>query len=171
MRAMVLKNQRKPLQSVDLPDPSPEANQLLIRVNACGVCRTDLHVVDGDLTEPTLPLIPGHQIVGTVAQVSSGGSGFSVGDRVGVPWLGGSCNECDYCRSGQENLCDQSKYTGYQINGGFAELCVADVRFCFPIPADYPDIQAAPLLCAGLIGYRSLCMAGDGKRLGFFGFG
>lgn len=168
---MILEKQGAPLRLAEVPDPSPDSNQVLIEVRACGVCRTDLHVVDGDLTEPALPLIPGHQIVGIVKQIGSKVSTFKPGDRVGVPWLGGSCNLCDYCLSGQENLCDESKYTGYQINGGFAEMCVADERFCFPIPEAYPDLQAAPLLCAGLIGYRSLRMAGNGKRLGFYGFG
>lgn len=171
MRAMILEKQGQPLKLTDVKDPIAEAGQVLIKVHACGVCRTDLHVVDGDLTEPALPLIPGHQIVGTVAQVGTSVTSFKIGDRVGVPWLGGSCNQCEYCRSGQENLCDESKYTGYHINGGFAEFAAADERFCFPIPQGYPDLQAAPLLCAGLIGYRSLRMAGDGKRLGFYGFG
>lgn len=171
MRAMILKAQGKPLEMAELPDPIPEPGQLLIRVHACGVCRTDLHVIDGDLTEPNLPIIPGHQIVGTVVDAAKGTGLFSAGDRVGVPWLGGSCGKCRYCMSGRENLCDNARYTGYQINGGFAELCVADERFCFPIPSGYPDMQAAPLLCAGLIGYRALCMAGDARRLGFYGFG
>jgi len=130
-----------------------------------------LHVVDGELTEPKLPLIPGHQIVGTVKATGEGTALFSKGDRVGVPWLGGCCGRCQFCRSGRENLCDEARYTGYQIDGGFAELCVADERFCFPIPDGYPDLQAAPLFCAGLIGYRALRMAGDAQRLGFYGFG
>jgi propanol-preferring alcohol dehydrogenase len=155
----------------EVPEPIPQTGQLLIRVHACGVCRTDLHVVDGDLMEPKLPLIPGHQIVGTVLKSGGGQSHFQQGERVGVPWLGGSCGECQFCRSGRENLCDKAKYTGYQIDGGFAELCVADERFCFPIPAGYPDLQAAPLLCAGLIGYRALMMTGDARRIGFYGFG
>jgi propanol-preferring alcohol dehydrogenase len=171
MRAMILSKPDQALQLVKVPDPCPEAGQVLVRVHACGVCRTDLHVVDGDLTEPKLPVIPGHQIVGTVEKVGSAVKTFLPGDRLGVPWLGGSCHRCSYCRSGQENLCDESKYTGYQIDGGFAELCVADERFCFPIPEGYPDHQAAPLLCSGLIGYRALRMAGEGKRLGFYGFG
>jgi propanol-preferring alcohol dehydrogenase len=171
MRAMILKAQRQPLTLVDIPDPIPGPGQLLIRVRACGVCRTDLHVVDGDLTEPKLPVIPGHQIVGTVADASQGSGRFDTGDRVGVPWLGGSCGACDYCRSGRENLCDYARYTGYQIDGGFAERCIADERFCFPIPKGYPDLQAAPLLCAGLIGYRALNMVGDARRLGLYGFG
>jgi len=171
MRAMILDAPRRPLREAELPVPSPGQGQVLIHVHACGVCRTDLHVVDGELTEPKLPLVPGHQIVGTIARTCEGSTLFSVGDRVGVPWLGGSCGRCDYCRSGKENLCDEARYTGYQIDGGFAEMCVVDERFCFPIPEDYPDLQAAPLFCAGLIGYRALCMAGDGRRLGFYGFG
>lgn len=171
MRAMILKAPGQPLQEVELPDPAPEPGQLLIQVHACGVCRTDLHVVDGDLTEPELPVVPGHQIVGTVVDVGQGSSQYRVGDRVGVPWLGWTCGRCDFCKTRRENLCDQARYTGYQINGGFAELCTADERFCFPIPEGYPDLQAAPLLCAGLIGYRALCMTGDARRLGFYGFG
>lgn len=168
---MILEKPGTLLRLTELADPTPKPHQVLIRVSACGVCRTDLHVVDGDLTEAKLPVVPGHQIVGRIEQIGSAVSALRPGDRVGVPWLGGSCGHCDYCQSGQENLCDQSKYTGYQMDGGLAERCVADERFCFPIPEGYPDLQAAPLLCAGLIGYRSLRMAGDGKRLGFYGFG
>lgn len=168
---MILKAPGQPLQEVELPDPAPEPGQLLIQVHACGVCRTDLHVVDGDLTKPELPVVPGHQIVGTVVDVGQGSSQYRMGDRVGVPWLGWSCGRCDFCQTRRENLCDQARYTGYQINGGFAELCTADERFCFPIPEGYPDLQAAPLLCAGLIGYRALRMTGDAQRLGFYGFG
>jgi propanol-preferring alcohol dehydrogenase len=171
MRAMVLDAPGQPLRERQCPNPTPGPGQVLVDVSVCGVCRTDLHVVDGDLTEPKLPIIPGHQVVGRVAGWGPGVKGFSLGDRVGIPWLGGSCGACDYCLRGQENLCDDSRYTGYQIDGGFAEQCVADAGFCFPIPEGYPDLQAAPLLCAGLIGYRALCMAGDGKRLGFYGFG
>ena len=171
MKAMVLRKQKSPLEFTELPDPTPQAGQVLLEVLTCGICRTDLHVVDGDLTEPVLPLVPGHQIVGRVLQTGRGGTSFKPGDRVGVPWLGWSCGECEFCHTGRENLCDKARYTGYQINGGFAEKCVADERFCFPIPADYPDIQAAPLLCAGLIGYRSLRMTGESRRLGFYGFG
>jgi len=171
MRAMILKAPGQPLQEAELPDPAPEPGQLLIRVHACGVCRTDLHVVDGDLTEPELPIVPGHQIVGTVVEVGRGSSQYRMGDRVGVPWLGWSCGRCDFCKTRRENLCDQARYTGYQINGGFAELCTADERFCFPIPEGYTDLQAAPLLCAGLIGYRALRMTGDAQHLGFYGFG
>jgi len=171
MRAMVLQRQGEPLQPADLPSPEPGDGEVLINVSVCGVCRTDLHVFDGELPEPVLPLVPGHQIVGRVVRVGAGVTGFAPGDRVGVPWLGGSCGHCRYCRSDRENLCDHARYTGYQINGGFAEQCVADARFCFPIPDDYPDLQAAPLLCAGLIGYRSLGMTGDAERLGLYGFG
>lgn len=171
MRAMVLEKQGEPLVLCEVPDPVARAGQVLIQVHACGVCRTDLHVADGDLTEPKLPLIMGHQIVGKVLALGEGAQGVAVGDRVGVPWLGGCCGHCEYCGSGRENLCDESRYTGYQLDGGFAELCTADARFCFPIPEDYPDLQAAPLLCAGLIGYRSYRMAGEGKRLGLYGFG
>ena len=170
MRAMILDSQGAPMQLRDIDVPMPGLGQLLLRVHACGVCRTDLHVIDGDLGEPKLPLIPGHQIVGAVAKIS-GNSQFRIGDRVGVPWLGSSCGQCHYCQTGRENLCDFAKYTGYQIDGGFAEYCVADERFCFPIPSGYTDSQAAPFLCAGLIGYRSLRMAGDALRLGFYGFG
>lgn len=171
MRAMILDKPGRPLRLVEVPVPSPSERQVLVRVHACGVCRTDLHVVDGDLTEPRLPLIPGHQIVGTIEKTGVGVKPSAVGKRVGVPWLGSSCGSCRYCESGRENLCDNSRYTGYQIDGGFAEFCVADERFCFPIPEGYPDLQAAPLLCAGLIGYRSLRMTGEAQRLGFYGFG
>jgi alcohol dehydrogenase, propanol-preferring len=171
MRAMVLEKQGKPLVLRDMPLPEAGPGQLRVRVRACGVCRTDLHVLDGDLTEPTLPLIMGHQIVGEVDALGAGVDQFQLGDRVGIPWLGGSCGTCAYCRAGRENLCDDAKYTGYQLNGGFAEYTVADAPFCFPIPESYPDVQAAPLLCAGLIGYRSYRMAGEGQRLGFYGFG
>jgi propanol-preferring alcohol dehydrogenase len=171
MKAMVLDAPRRPLRLADLPDPAPGPGQVLLRVHACGICRTDLHVVDGELPDPKLPVIPGHQIVATVAAAGPGATRFALGDRVGVPWLGATCGRCDFCRSGRENLCDHARYTGYQIDGGFAELAVADERFCFPIPAGYPDLQAAPLLCAGLIGYRSLRMAGDARRLWFYGFG
>ncbi len=171
MRAMVLERQREPLRPVDLPDPRPAPGQVLISVAACGVCRTDLHIVDGDLTEPKLPLVPGHQIVGTVVGAGEGAERFALGARVGVPWLGWTCGECRYCTSGRENLCDHARFTGYDIDGGYAELAVADQRFCFPIPDGYPDEQAAPLLCAGLIGYRALRLVGDAERVGFYGFG
>lgn len=172
MRAMTLSTLGSPLQETDLPIPTPGAEQVLIRVHTCGVCRTDLHVVDGELTQPKLPLIPGHQIVGTVVDRGAGVRGaFPPGTRVGVPWLGHTCNHCRYCLSGRENLCDTAQFTGYQLDGGYAEYTVADERFCFAIPAGYPDLQAAPLLCAGLIGYRSLMMTGDAERIGLYGFG
>ena len=171
MRAMILRRQRHPLELVELPTPTPAVGQLLIRVHACGVCRTDLHVIDGDLKEPNLPIVLGHQIVGSVADASQSTGRFKVGDKIGVPWLGWSCGKCEYCNTGRENLCDDARYTGYQINGGFADYTVADERFCFSIPHGYPDLQAAPLLCAGLIGYRALGMTGDARRIGFYGFG
>jgi propanol-preferring alcohol dehydrogenase len=171
MRAMLLRAAGQPLQLVDLPTPVPGTGQVLIQVRACAVCRTDLHVVDGELPDPKLPLIPGHEIVGTVAGKGADVSRFRLGDRVGVPWLGWTCGECHFCTRGQENLCDRARFTGYQIDGGYAEYTVADQRFCFPLPASYSDIEVAPLLCAGLIGYRSLVMAGDARRLGIYGFG
>jgi propanol-preferring alcohol dehydrogenase len=165
---MVLDVARTPLRPVEMDEPRPAAGQLLLRVMACGVCRTDLHVVDGELPRPKLPLVPGHQVVGTVVR---GDSRFPPGARVGVPWLGWTCGECTYCRQGRENLCARARFTGYDLDGGFAEACVADARYCFALPAGYPDLQAAPLLCAGLIGYRSLRLAGPGERLGLYGFG
>ena len=168
---MVLERQRQPLRPAEVPDPRPDAGQLLLAVKACGVCRTDLHIVDGDLERPKLPLVPGHQIVGTVLEGGEGAERFAPGQRVGVPWLGWTCGECRYCRSGRENLCDRARFTGYDLDGGYAELAVADERFCFPIPEGYPDEQAAPLLCAGLIGYRALRLVGDAERIGFYGFG
>ena len=168
---MVLERQRQPLRPAELPDPEPGPGQLLISVSACGVCRTDLHIVDGDLAEPKLPLVLGHQIVGTVAATGEGAERYAVGDRVGVPWLGWTDGTCRYCAAGRENLCDRARFTGYDIDGGYAELTVADERFCLPIPAAYPDEQAAPLLCAGLIGYRALRLVGDAERIGFYGFG
>lgn len=144
---------------------------MLIKVSACGICRTDLHVVDGDLKNPKCPVIPGHQIVGTIEKMGALVTHFILGQRVGVPWLGGSCGTCDFCLSGRENLCDKARFTGYQIDGGFAEYCLADYRFCFPIPDAYPDYQAAPLFCAGLIGYRALLKTGHAKHLGLYGFG
>jgi propanol-preferring alcohol dehydrogenase len=171
MRAMVLERQREPLRLTELPVPEPGPGQVLIAVRACGVCRTDLHIVDGELREPKLPLVLGHQIVGTVADSDPGAKRFADGDRVGVPWLGWTCGECRYCLSGRENLCDRARFTGYDLDGGYAELTVADERFCFPIPEGYPDEQAAPLLCAGLIGYRAMRLVGDAERLGFYGFG
>lgn len=168
---MVLERQGEPLRLTELPEPEPGSGQVLLSVEACGVCRTDLHIVDGELTEPELPLVPGHQIVGTVSGVGDGADRFASGDRVGVPWLGWACGECRYCVSGRENLCDRAQFTGYDIDGGYAELAVADERFCFPISAGDSDEQVAPLLCAGLIGYRALRLVGDAERLGFYGFG
>ena len=170
MRAAILNSPGSPLRLADAPTPELEAKQVLIRVRACGVCRTDLHVVDGELRDPKLPLIPGHQIVGEAVETGERVERFAPGDRVGVPWLGWTCGRCHYCLSGRENLCDYARFTGYQIDGGYAEYAVADHRFCFPI-SDVSDLQAAPLLCAGLIGYRSLKMAGDAERLGLYGFG
>jgi propanol-preferring alcohol dehydrogenase len=167
---MVLDGPGLPLQAAILPDPVAGPGQVLLRVAACGVCRTDLHIVDGELSEPKLPLVPGHQIVGRVEAVGEGVR-LSLGQRVGVPWLGWTCGECRYCATGRENLCDRALFTGYQLDGGYAELATADARFCFPIPEDYPDTQAAPLLCAGLIGFRSLRLAGAAERLGLYGFG
>jgi len=168
---MVLERQRQPLRLAELPAPTPGPGQVLLDVRACGVCRTDLHILDGELTEPKLPLVPGHQIVGVVREAGEGAERFAPGDRVGVPWLGWTDGECRYCRSGRENLCDNAKFTGYDLDGGYAEAAVADERFCFPIPDGYPDLQAAPLLCAGLIGYRALQLVGEAERIGFYGFG
>ena len=171
MRAMVLERQRQPLRPAERPEPTPAAGQVQLEVRACGVCRTDLHILDGDLGEPKLPLTMGHQIVGTVREAGEGAERFPPGERVGVPWLGWTCGECRYCRGGRENLCDRAKFTGYDLDGGYAEVAVADERFCFPIPDGYPDLQAAPLLCAGLIGYRALRLVGEAERIGFYGFG
>lgn len=171
MKAMQLAAPRQPLALVDLPTPRPGPGQLLVRVRACGVCRTDLHVADGELTQGKLPIIPGHEIVGTVSESGAGVERFAAGDRVGVPWLGYTCGSCGFCLSGRENLCDAARFTGYHLDGGYAEYVVADQRYCFPIPADYDDVAAAPLLCAGLIGYRSLVLAGEAERLGIYGFG
>jgi len=171
MRAMVLDCPRNLLRDAESPDPRPGAGQVLIRINACAVCRTDLHVVDGELPEPKLPLIPGHEIVGRVAEIGKDARRFKVGDRVGVPWLGWTCGQCEYCRTNRENLCSQARFTGYTLDGGYAESCVADERFCFHIPEIYSDTEAAPLLCAGLIGFRSLVRTGDARRLGIYGFG
>jgi propanol-preferring alcohol dehydrogenase len=171
MRAMVFEGAGRPLVLRDLPEPRPAAGQVLLRVHACGVCRTDLHIVDGELPEAKVPLVLGHQIVGTVQAVGPEVADVATGDRVGVPWLGWTCGTCPYCRSGRENLCDNARFTGYHLDGGYAERAVADARYCFPIPSGYPDRQAAPLLCAGLIGFRALRLAGDGRQLGFYGFG
>jgi alcohol dehydrogenase, propanol-preferring len=167
MRAMVMRAPGEPLEPADLPDPEPGPGELLLRVRACGVCRTDLHIVDGELTEPKLPLVLGHQIVGEVVR----GERFEDGERVGVPWLGWTCGECRYCRSGRENLCERAEFTGYTRDGGYAELAVADERYCFALPGDQDDAHTAPLLCAGLIGYRALRFCGDAERLGLYGFG
>jgi len=168
---MVLREARQPLRLEERPLPRPGAGQVLVRVKACGVCRTDLHVVDGELPEPLLPLVPGHQIVGVVEAQGEAVARPALGQRVGVPWLGSTCGACAFCRSDQENLCDRARFTGYQVDGGFAEFALADARFCFPIPGAYADLQAAPLLCAGLIGYRALRFCGDARRLGLYGFG
>ncbi len=171
MHAMMLDAPGRPLVYRRCPRPEPGPGQVLVEVSACAVCRTDLHVVDGDLTEPKLPIVPGHEIIGRVVASGEGVEAFAAGERVGIPWLGWTCGECRYCRSGQENLCPSARFTGYQIDGGFADYTVADARYCFPIHGDYSDAEAAPLLCAGLIGYRSLTMAGDAERLGIYGFG
>jgi alcohol dehydrogenase, propanol-preferring len=171
MRALLLDAPRKPLRLAALDVPKPGPGQVLIRVRACGVCRTDLHVVDGELTEPVLPLAPGHEIVGVVQARGSGAERFRIGDRVGVPWLGWTCGTCEYCRSGRENLCPYARFTGYQIDGGYGDFTLADERFCFALPDGYSDHEAAPLLCAGLIGYRALRAAGEASRLGIYGFG
>jgi propanol-preferring alcohol dehydrogenase len=171
VRAMVLREQGAPLEAAELPDPEPGRGELQVRVRACGVCRTDLHVVDGDLAEPKLPLVPGHQVVGEVAATGEGSERFTVGDAVGVPWLGWACGECSYCRSGRENLCLSARFTGYTLDGGYAELAVADERFVLPAPRGYEPVDAAPLLCAGLIGYRALRFCADAERVGLYGFG
>ena len=171
MRAMVLEQPGTPLAERDVEPPEPGAGQLLLRVHACGVCRTDLHVHAGELPHPKLPLVLGHEIVGTVVRGGGGAARFAPGDMVGVPWLGWTCGMCRFCRSGRENLCERARFTGYDLDGGYAELAVADERYCFAIPPGYDAVHAAPLLCAGLIGYRSLTAAGDAVRLGLYGFG
>lgn len=171
MRAMVLARPREPLQLREVAVPDPASRQILLKVAACGVCRTDLHIVDGELASPRLPLIPGHQIVGTIQKKGDEVSEFSIGDRVGVPWLGWTCGECRFCRNGKENLCERALFTGYTMNGGFAEYAVADQRFCFKIPGNYPDVQAAPLLCAGLIGYRAYSFTENARTIAIYGFG
>ena len=171
MHAMVLFEPKKPLVQTNLPIPEPGPKDVLIRVDACAVCRTDLHVIDGELPNPKLPLIPGHQIIGKITAVGSDAKRFEIGDRVGVPWLAWTDEQCEYCRRGQENLCDFARFTGYTRDGGYAEFTIADERFCSRIPKKYSDVEAAPLLCAGLIGFRSLRKTGDSKRLGIFGFG
>ncbi len=177
MRAMVLRRQGAPLELTEIVDPRPGPGEVLLRVHCCGLCRTDLHVVDGDLPDPALPLVPGHQVVGSVLATGAGVAGLEAGQRVGVPWLGGSCGRCEYCRTRRENLCPEAVYTGYQRDGGFAERCVAQARFCFPLPDGYGDLQVAPLLCAGLIGHRAwracdgIQIAGRPRRVGLYGFG
>ena len=171
MKAMLLTQQGSPLVYTEVPAPVPNEQQLLLRVLACGVCRTDLHVIDGELQSPKLPLILGHEIVGEVIAKGAKVDKFAIGDRVGVPWLGWTCGNCRYCQSGRENLCDNARFTGYQIDGGYAELTVADERYCFLLDDYYSSLDAAPLLCAGLVGYRAFKMTGDGKRLGIYGFG
>jgi propanol-preferring alcohol dehydrogenase len=180
MIAMVLTRPGTSLERRDVPTPEPGPGQILVRVQACGVCRTDLHILDGELAEPKLPLVLGHQIVGTVERFGASREGgrkggadgrFQAGDRVGIPWLGWTCGSCRYCRSGRENLCDNARFTGYHLDGGYAQYTVVDERFAYPIPPDYPDAHAAPLLCAGLIGFRSLRMCGDAEKLGLYGFG
>jgi propanol-preferring alcohol dehydrogenase len=171
MRAMVLDRPGQPLRAREVPRPVPGPGELLLRVHACAVCRTDLHVVDGELPGPKLPLIPGHEIVGTVVEQGVGADRFEVGARVGVPWLAWTCGVCAYCRSGRENLCDRARFTGYHVDGGYAEFVVADARYCLALPPGYDDASAAPLLCAGLIGYRALRAAGDAERVGLYGFG
>jgi propanol-preferring alcohol dehydrogenase len=171
MKAMVLHTQRQPLRATEIPTPTPGPEEVLIQIRACAVCRTDLHVVDGELLHPKLPLVPGHEIVGVITAMGDGVERFQPGDRVGVPWLGWTCGACAYCRTGRENLCDQARFTGYTRDGGYAEYAVADQRYCLPIPDVYSDAEAAPLLCAGLIGYRSLAKTGDARRIGIYGFG
>jgi len=168
---MILERQREPLRLAELPDPEPSPGQVLIEVHTCGVCRTDLHIVDGELGEPKLPLVPGHQIVGAVVGLGEGAGRFALGERVGVPWLGWTDGECRYCRSDRENLCENARFTGYDLDGGYAELAVADEHYCFPVPPGPSDAGAAPLLCAGLIGYRALRLVGEAERIGFYGFG
>ncbi len=171
MRAMMFDGPGRGLELREVPRPQPSSGQVLLRVRACGICRTDLHVLDGELPNPKLPLVLGHQIVGLVEATAPDVQDLAIGARVGVPWLGSTCGRCSFCEAGQENLCDRARFTGYDIDGGYAAFAVADARFCFPVPAGYPDLQAAPLLCAGLIGFRALRMAGDTRRLGLYGFG
>jgi propanol-preferring alcohol dehydrogenase len=171
MRAMVLEKPQQPLQLRDVPKPKRARGQVLLRVATCALCRTDLHIVDGELPDPKLPLIPGHQIVGRIEETADDVEGFSIGDRVGIPWLGWTDGECAYCRSNRENLCDRARFTGYTIDGGYAEFTVADARFCFHLPDRYNDVEVAPLLCAGLIGYRSYRKTRNARRLGIYGFG
>jgi alcohol dehydrogenase, propanol-preferring len=171
MRAMIFEGTGRPLKLVNLPPPAPEDGQILIRVHACGVCRTDLHIIDGELPDPHLPLVLGHQIVGTVIRIGDKVTEFKIGDRVGVPWLAETCGECRFCKANEENLCEYARFTGYHVNGGFADYTVANAAFCYPIPDLYSSAHAAPLLCGGVIGYRAYSMTGDAKHLGFYGFG
>jgi propanol-preferring alcohol dehydrogenase len=171
MKAMQVVVPGQPLALVDIPVPEPAAGEVLVRVRACGVCRTDLHVADGELAESKLPIVPGHEIVGEIAATGAGVGQFGIGQRVGIPWLGTTCGQCVYCRSGRENLCRSARFTGYHIDGGYSEYACADARFCFALPDAYSDIEAAPLLCAGLIGFRALAMAGDARVIGIYGFG
>lgn len=174
MRAMVLHRPGEPLRLTTLPVPTPGPGQIQLRVEACGVCRTDLHLIDGELPDPVLPIIPGHEIVGRISALGEGVTGVGVGERVGVPWLGWTCDSCHFCTSGRENLCDAARFTGYQINGGYADYTVADARYCFPLAeceAMPSALELAPLLCAGLIGYRALRLAGDSSKVGIYGFG
>lgn len=171
MRVMLLESSKRSLVEADIPVPRPAEGQILVAVHACGVCRTDLHVVDGDLPVSRFPVIPGHEIIGNVVALGAGTAGFNIGDRVGIPWLGWTCGRCAYCQTGQENLCEEARFTGYQLAGGYAEFVAADHRFCFLLPAGISDTDAAPLLCAGLIGYRAYRMAGPARRLGLYGFG
>ena len=171
MHAMLMDQPGQPLKYTEVPTPKPNPNQVLIKNHVCGICRTDLHVLDGELKNPKLPLIPGHQIVGTIIELGKNVTHLQVGQRVGVPWLGHTCGHCNFCKTERENLCDEALFTGYQINGGFAEYCVADADFCFPLPENYSDTQVAPLLCAGLIGYRALRKTQNAKRIGLYGFG
>jgi propanol-preferring alcohol dehydrogenase len=171
MKAMVLHAPGEALSATELATPKPRTGEVLVQVRACAVCRTDLHVVDGELPSPKLPLVPGHEIIGVVAALGDSVERFKTGDRMGIPWLGWTCDACVYCRAGRENLCDQARFTGYTLDGGYAEYTVADQRYCFPIPDSYSDAEAAPLLCAGLIGYRSLGKTGDARRIGIYGFG
>ena len=168
---MVFKAPHQALVETEMLQPQPGPGQVLLQVKACAVCRTDLHIIDGELEEPKLPLIPGHEIVGLVVAKGAGANRFEMGARVGVPWLGWTCGVCDYCRSGRENLCDRALFTGYTLDGGYTEMTVADERFCFPIPSSYSDAEAAPLLCAGLIGFRSYAKTGNARRIGIYGFG
>lgn len=171
MHVMLMNKDKRELIYTEISKPVPLQNDILIKVTTCGVCRTDLHILDGELKDPKIPIVPGHQIVGVIEQLGEAVTGFEIGQRIGVPWLGLSCGECSFCLTNRENLCDQARFTGYQLDGGFAEYCIANYRFCFPIPPGYPDDQAAPLLCAGVIGYRALLKTNEAKHLGIYGFG